>query len=955
MEIVFILIIIGVIIYIVTRPNSNLNQRAFKNSQVKQTINNSYKYISPSKPFQSSNKPSKSTLNYGSITLDFIKSNSVSDYIVCFPKRPLLNNNNFYSVTIVRWLQENNKQFDSQKPIVEIRLDNYIAQGVILGLKGTLHIGKKAGESLLEGEELCRVSFYNRKISKQIESTYNNKLVSNDSVSFITNKNFDDHSNNLLAGIKLLPIKINYLEIEDKKNGQGYEYILNIKDINYFGKNFNNAIIKRWYFKNGDYVSSGAKINELLLDNTFPAFSYSKKSGYIEILKSENQSINVQSLIYKLLPIRTSENSNPPLHKVAIISDIQKTESKIKEVENKIEEIEYSLSLPESKMKVEVIEFPNSNSEIYSHNLLNVIKLLPIKIKYTSNSVGSKANEVFYYFLNIEEINYFGKHFEQIVIRKWLFKNDDYVSSGTKINELLLDNTYSAFGYADRSGYIKIIHSENKKVNNTTIIYGILPIESQFFTEEPIINPRNHVNYQKDEDIIEVDEYNTAILQNEPFEIITDDFLKEFWLCLPYSGNNLFTNSIPDAENLMDTIYLNIIELFKEYYSLKGTNILDNLELTPQRIFQIKKMRQEGSYYNSPDFYEDYPFRYEFVNTFNRVHHIADGIIRIKCGLNNDLKGYLHVLKALNLDKYSEQIENKLIGLQKLVPELDNVYEINLNKNYTSRWKNKFQKIKDSKDITINKNVIISELEELISHNQKNYTLRNIYFEASKLIYDIDLFKSIWYYSMYKHISKNENFNSKPLPTIIKKILSKTDSGAYNKLEIIFSQVYKIKNKREIKRLYEDIEGILIKPKKKISINKNKIKSAEKEHERIKKKLEKFLTDEATSTTENTRIVTKSTGINTTIEKNDNSIKLTNLQIELIQEIIRNENMIKENSIKEFGRKNNHPHNMLIDSINEAFFEKFDDNIIYEENSNFYLNSDYIEGINTVIIKNDKI
>ncbi len=589
MEIFVIIFFICVIIYFFSKTSRHQSQTKHKSIP----LNSEQNKYAKTKSININNKNLKLNQNYGSLTLNFVKSNSVSDYIIYFPKSPILNNSKLYPITVVRWLQENGKKFDSQKPVVELRLDNYIAQGVILGFTGILHIGKKAGDTILEGEELCRVSFYNQKTSKQIESTYNNKFDLNNPVNIVPNKNFEDHSNNLLAGIKLLPIKINYLESDETKNGQGYDYLLNVKDINYFGKNFENAIVKRWYFKNGDYVSSGAKINELLLDNNYPAFSYS-----------------------------------------------------------------------------------------------------------------------------------------------------------------------------DRSGYLKILHSESKKINNTDIIYKILPIKSSLISE-PILNPINNVNYQTDEDIIEVDNYNTSIMKNEPIENITDDYLKEFWLCLPYPNNNRFTNSIPDAENLTDTIYLNIIELFKEYYSLKGTNILDNLELTPKRIFQIKKMRQEGSYYNSPDFYDDYSFRYEFVNIFNRVHHIVDGIIRIKYDLNSDLKGYLHVLKALNIDNYSEEIENKLIGLQKLVPELDQNSEIEINKNYTSRWKNKFQQIKDSKEITIDKNKIISELEELIYNNQKNNTLRNIYFEASKLIYDIDLFKSVWYYSMYKHISKNGNFNwgqGSPMP-----------------------------------------------------------------------------------------------------------------------------------------------------------------------------------------------
>lgn len=783
MEIFFIIIVIGVIIYIATRPKSNSNKRTIQNSQVNQTINNSYKYIQPGKPFQPSKEPSKPTLNYGSITLDFVKSNSVSDYIVYFPKRPILNNNNFYPITIVRWLQENDKQFDSQKPVVELRLDNYIAQGVILGLTGTLHIGKKAGDGLIEGEELCRVSFYNPKIStRNVPSFIDNKSDLDKAINLITDKTSKDHSNNLLVGIKLLPIKINYSEsVELINNVQEYEYSLNVENINYFGKHFEDAVIKRWFFKNGDYVSSGSKINELLLDNLYPAFTYSEKSGFLVILKQAQE-------------------------------------------------------------------------EIKSHDI--ILKLFPSKLD---------SSEV--------------EDFEVLVTK-----------------------------------YIK----------------------------------------QENEDVIEVSNYNTQIsserfIENENYDRIPPDFdYDKFWLSLPNKYYDSFIRSNAHIKNLVELIYLKIIELLKIYCSQEGASFFERIQLTNKRILTISM---------SEDHYgQDYYFKYTLNSLFTSILKVSEGILELKYKIRNSLEYEFknfktQVLHQLKLTKPVEEIEKELSEFEKFIPEADIIIEKEINKIYTTRWKDKFQNIKNDKENLNNTSQVISSLEELIDFNQKNYNLRNIYFEASKLVYDVDIFKSVFYFSMYRYISQNGNFNIRPFPSIIKKALKKSNPEIFPKLEILFTQPYKVKNKREVIRLYDDLEKIMIKPKKKITLNKNKVKNAEKEHERIKKKVEKILGEENTAKEVSISLNSSKNKTRVQIEEFIASVKLTNIQIFLLEKLLENNNEITEDELKLFGKENNQPHNLLVDSINEALFEKFDDNIIYEENSNFYLNSDYIEEINTIIIK----
>lgn len=781
MEIVFIIIVIGVIIYIATRPKSNSNKRIIQNSQVNQAINNSYKYIQSGKPFQPNKEPSKPTLNYGSMTLNFVKSNSVSDYIIYFPKRPILNSNNFYPITIVRWLQENDKQFDSQKPVVELRLDNYIAQGVILGLTGTLHIGKKAGESLIEGEELCRLSFYNPKISAQnVPPFIDNKSVLNKAINFITDKTSKDHSNNLLEGIKLLPIKIIYSEsVEIINNLQEYEYSLNVEDINYFGKHFENAVIKRWFLKNGDYVTVGQKVNELALDIIFPAFSYCKQSGFLEILKQEQEEINFQDIIFKISSLKPNLNRN------------------------------------------RIFQIP---------------------------------------------------------------------------------------------------------VNNST-------------------------DSEKNEDIIEVGTYNTQIPveREENFDSIPPDFdYDKFWLSLPNKYYDSFIRSNAHIKNLVELIYLKIIELLKTYCSQEGASFFERIQLTNKRILTISL---------SEDHYgQDYYFKYTLNSFFTCILKVSEGILELKYKIRNSLEYEFRnfitqVLHQLKLTKPVEEIEKELSEFEKLIPEADILIEKEINKIYTTRWKDKFQNIKNDKENLNNASQVISSLDELIDINQKNYSLRNIYFEASKLVYDVDIFKSVFYFTMYRYISLNGNFNMRPFPSIIKKALKKSNPEIFPRLEILYTQPYKVKNKREVIRLYDDLEKIMIKPKKKITLNKNKVKNAEKEHERIKKKVEKILGEENTA---------KEVGISLKSSKNKTrdqteeviaSVKLTNIQILLLEKLLENNNEITENDVKLFGKENNQPHNLLIDSINEALFEKFDDNIIFEENSNFYINKDYIEEINTIIIK----
>jgi len=137
------------------------------------------------------------------------------------------------------------------------------------------------------------------------------------------------------------------------------------------------------------------------------------------------------------------------------------------------------------------------------------------------------------------------------------------------------------------------------------------------------------------------------------------------------------------------------------------------------------------------------------------------------------------------------------------------------------------------------------------------------------------------------------------------------------------------------------------KERKIIEIDKSKIATAEEAHLRIKNKLDQILSwdEQLEKEKENVKTVLP-------IKNATNSSKtshLDNVQRELIKLMIEKGNSLSEEEVKIFAQKFKLPHNYLINSVNEYFYEKLNDNLIVEEDAFYLLNNDYYEEIKKII------
>ncbi|MFA5405235.1 MAG: tellurite resistance TerB C-terminal domain-containing protein, partial [Ignavibacteria bacterium] len=429
--------------------------------------------------------------------------------------------------------------------------------------------------------------------------------------------------------------------------------------------------------------------------------------------------------------------------------------------------------------------------------------------------------------------------------------------------------------------------------------------------------------------------------------------LQNFWLKLPWKPENKYIYDIQLSEKLLDEIYIKIIEIYDDLYKLNGSDIVKALRLDNKLVSALIKYKEEeriqNCYYN---LYDDMYHFNKILNISNYSYDIAKDILKLKYDFQINITKYLSVLRYLDLEKYREKVRNSLIKLIQDIPDPDEETEVEINKFNRIRWKIYFNKIKEKKDNNnADKKEILTAVRKLISQNKKNYNLKNIYFSSSKLLVDISVLESAYYYALYKILSVKSGVEVKPIPSALKKAILKYENGTLIEYDTILVGTYNLNTKRDNKKLLNDIQKLFVKERKTIDIDKTKVLVAEEEHIRIKNKLDKILSTEEQPII-NEEKVHDNILVGDNIKNTTDASLIDDIRKTLIHNIIEKGNSISEKELMEYAYQYKLPHNFLVNSINEYFFERFDDNLINEENSIFILNTDYINEI-TKLINND--
>lgn len=872
-------------------------------------------------------KESKSNINYTTLPLLISNYTENSEKIVCLPKYLYRNNEVVKKALIWRWLKENGSLVTPNVPFVELLIGRAIIKGTI-NFPGKLFITRQKDEIIYGGDEMCRL-FSNYEEYKK----YYKERIDN-----------------------------NY---KQEYNKDKYRCVLEMPFID--GKKASSVKITKWNKKSGDYVREKEIIGYHLINDCIEGVDHALKTGFIQIFKFENEYLKDGELVYEIVAENLTDkivhNSN---FNQMLDSDNQVTES------NKL------------------IETGNNYLQSSKNSLINE------KTKQTNSSITKKDND-----LNI---------FRKIELIKNSLNNNTNLRENTicLLKELLIKEELRVIIYKIA---IKLIESKGDESRNKIHEENIIPQTNKETSVSPKTDKYGTEEKSFFNDLIDVSNYDTKIEKNEKenkgkdvlintndnefdysqivevrpkkeiLEIIRNDLfnikrynnqmsgtseeinddlylnnnyeLRNFWLKLPRKYQNTFTSTIKTSEKLIDEIYLKIIDIYDDLYKKKGSNIFKELKLNRKNILTLEKLRNEEEKQGYISYsYDDNNWYYsKILRIFYYTHRTAQIILKLKYNFKVKIEENFFILSDLKLEEFKQELTERLLNLINVIPDPDEVTEIEINKLNTKRWKIYFNQIGGSNIIQTNKDEILNSIRKLINQNEKNYNLKNIYFESAKLICDIDISESVFYYAIYKFLSCNANVSIKPIPSSLKKKLLKYGNGILIEYESILASIYNLNTKRDRKKLYNDVQRLFVKERKSIDIDKTKVLVAEEEHIRIKNKLDKILSAEEQI------IIIKEKINNNKLEQSNmtktlDSTLIDDIQKTLIHNIIKRGNSISEKELMEYAYQYKLPHNHLINTINEYFYEKFEDNLINEENSVFILNTEYINEI-TKLINND--
>jgi len=303
-----------------------------------------------------------------------------------------------------------------------------------------------------------------------------------------------------------------------------------------------------------------------------------------------------------------------------------------------------------------------------------------------------------------------------------------------------------------------------------------------------------------------------------------------------------------------------------------------------------------------------------------------------------------------------QELEAKILGpvRQVLVKTIsmvqipDNDTEIELNAQNTSRWKISFDQI--SSMYNDNAQKFYKQILALGELNKKNPSIENIFFESSKFISKYDKEAALKLYSFYIYYDlQSKTFDNKQLTKTIQKNLFKTNDQL-REFEIILSDL--IKN-RNLNHALERIPQIYAVKRKQIKLDKEAIKDVHSQHADTVELLNEYLQDEYEDESTSIKshelnineveidIIQKSGEVASSIYMNAHSLSST--QKATIEFFVKNNYAVTFKELEAFAKLRGSFKNHLIESINEACYDRFDDVLIDEEDNAYILNENYYQ------------
>jgi hypothetical protein len=413
--------------------------------------------------------------------------------------------------------------------------------------------------------------------------------------------------------------------------------------------------------------------------------------------------------------------------------------------------------------------------------------------------------------------------------------------------------------------------------------------------------------------------------------------------------NNNFC-SIEFCRTELVKLFLVVIKGLEEYYIQVGASLEVEFKAVADVIAKKQYRYRAGST----------NYNYSMDSIFNEIYAIifklSENELREKYGHKRKVNIEMAYVPAAEQEleaKILVPVKQVLVKNISMVQTPDNGTEIELNAQNTSRWKISFDQITSMYNDNAQK--FYKQVLALGELNKKNPSIENIFFESSKFISKYDKEASLKLYAYYiYHDLQSKTFDNKQLTKTIQKNLFKTNDQL-REFEIILSDLIK---SMDLNHALERIPQIYVVKRKQIKLDKEAIKDVHSQHADTVELLNEYLQDEYED--ESTSI--KSHELNTDeveidiIQKSGEStsnsymnvLSLSPIQIATIEYFVKSNYAVAFQELEAFAKLQGSFKNHLIESINEACYDRFDDVLIDEEDNAYILNENYYHQLLTL-------
>lgn len=415
------------------------------------------------------------------------------------------------------------------------------------------------------------------------------------------------------------------------------------------------------------------------------------------------------------------------------------------------------------------------------------------------------------------------------------------------------------------------------------------------------------------------------------------------WLNKFWNYSNVF-NSIEGCEVEIIKLYLVSIRQLNKRLKKLNSSLDQEIELLKKMTAEFEK--SQSNYWQGYD--DVYTGGSAESEVYSFVYKKSESVIREQWQHKRKITATFYSRSISVKDAFDRQLGGLVEEvIKQLVPTIgfpDDTTQILLNEATTTRWRVQFQELADRYQKDQNYDVV-SELYRLGKLNERNPSVENVYYEASKFATSFNKMEALKFYIYYIwHDLNSVVVDRKDLQKTIQKKLFANEVQLSSFQTIINELV----SNRNLAAALKAVEGIYKTKRKSITLDTAAIKLVEEQHSGTVSKLNEYLQDD--DEVYELHMMSRVEAIPTIISEQNaqalqSQIPFESIQLECLRLFDNVDHTTTRADMDAFTKAHSLFKNQLIDGINDACYETLDDVLIEETEDGYSINTDYFKTI----------